>query len=171
MTIAFRMKATGLKTIRGQLERLKKEAEPGWQDGAASALVSEIKRRAPKDTTQYSKQWKVRRRRNRTKYKTVIHISPGNKKLPGANYGNKTYQDLFGWLEFTGTVKHEIVPRRARMLSWVDKNSGIRRFAMRVMHPGTKPTPHVRPAMRAILPREMQRAIKGIVNRHVWLKR
>ena len=172
MTIESKMMMTGLKTIRGQLERLAREGEKNWQDQAAKELVKEIKRTAPRDTGKYAQQWAIRKRKNMTKYKTVIHISVGKKKLPGKfNYDNTTYQQLFRWLEYTGTKSHIIRPRRAMMLSWIDKKSGVRRFALSVRHPGTKPEPHVRPAMRRILPREMQRAVKGIRQKHVWLKR
>ena len=168
--IDAKLNATGLKTIRGALERLQKENMKGWQDKAARELITEIKKTAPKDTGKYAQQWRVRRRNDRTKYKTVVHISPGTKKLPGVNYDNKTYQDLFTWLEFTGTKPHVIRPRRARMLHWIGKD-GMHHFRFEVHHPGTTATPHVRPAMRRILPRSMQRAIKGLKERHVWLRR
>lgn len=155
-----RLKATGLKTIRGQLERLQKEHASGWQDTVANSLVKEIREKAPKDTGKYAKSWTVKQRKNRTKYKTVIHIAP-----------SKKFQKLFGWLEFTGTIPHEILPVRALYLHWIDKETGMHHFRKRVWHPGTDPTPHVRPAMRKILPRSMQQAIKGISTKHVWLKR
>ena len=170
MPVDARLKATGLKTIRGALERLQREGVNNWQDIAARELVNEIKRTAPKDTGKYARQWKVDRRKNRTKFKTVIHISPGKKKLPGVNYDGSNYSDLYKWLEF-GTKPHMIYPRKAMMLSWVDKRSGIRRFAKSVHHPGTTAQPHVRPAMRRILPRSMQNIIKGIRNKHIWIKR
>ena len=167
-----KLQATGLKTIRGALERLQRENLKGWQDIASRELVREIQKTAPKDTGKYAKQWRVRRRNDRTKFKTVIHISPGVKKLPGPfNYDNATYQNLFEWLEFTGTKPHIIRPRKARMLHWVDKKTGMHHFRFSVRHPGTSAQPHVRPAMRRVLPRTMQRAFKGLRERHVWLKR
>lgn len=49
-----------------------------------------------------------------------------------------------------GTRPHEIRPRRARALYWVDGGGG--HFARLVHHPGTKPNPFVRRAVRPMEP-------------------
>lgn len=45
-----------------------------------------------------------------------------------------------------GTRPHEIRPRNARVLHWVDPKTGQDVFRPRVMHPGTRPRPYMRPA-------------------------
>lgn len=49
-----------------------------------------------------------------------------------------------------GTKPHEIRPRQARALYWVD--SGGSHFARLVHHPGTRPNPFVRRAVRPMEP-------------------
>lgn len=160
--------------IRNELTALKKEVnKTEWSNKVAKELVKEIKRRAPKDTGAYARQWAIRHRKRNTPYKTVIRISPGNRKLPGPyNYDNIRYDQLFKWLEFEGTQSHIITPRKASILRFeYPKGSGQIIFRHRVRHPGTKPTPHVRPAMRDILPHSMQRKFLDMKQRFVWLKR
>lgn len=49
-----------------------------------------------------------------------------------------------------GTRPHEIRPRNAKALYWVDR--GGSHFARLVHHPGTKPNPFVRRAVRPLVP-------------------
>lgn len=51
------------------------------------------------------------------------------------------------------TSPHTIVPKKAKMLSWVDKG-GVRRFARRVRHPGSRipARPYLFPALEKSLP-------------------
>jgi hypothetical protein len=56
---------------------------------------------------------------------------------PTASYGSH--------LEY-GTSPHEIRPRDARALHWIDGQGGGDVFARRVQHPGTAPYPYMRPA-------------------------
>ena len=56
--------------------------------------------------------------------------------------------------EFGGrTSPHTIVPRKASMLSWMDK-TGVRRYARRVRHPGSNipPRPYLYPGLQRALP-------------------
>lgn len=55
---------------------------------------------------------------------------------PTANYGAD--------VEY-GTRAHEIRPRNAKALHWVD-SEGQDQFRRRVWHPGTQPQPYMRPA-------------------------
>ena len=158
--------------VRSALQALKREGDPKWADRTARELVKDIKRTAPKDTGQYRTQWAVRQRKRGVKYKTVIHISPGTRKLPVPyNYDRKTYADLWKWLE-DGTIPHEIRPRKARILRFeYPQGSGQIMYRHVVQHPGTKPTRHAAKSMRRVLPREMKRTIKDVKKRHIWLKR
>lgn len=157
MTIKSSMNDTGLKTIRGQLQRLRNEADYTASEirkQAAKELLVEIKRTAPKDTGNFAKSFRMIHKKTRT------IITP-----------HKKYHKLFTWLEFTGTKPHEILPRRARVLHWVDKQTGLHHFRYRVWHPGTRATPFVRPAMRRILPKSMRGSLSGLTARHPWIKR
>lgn len=60
---------------------------------------------------------------------------------PTANYG--------GVIEY-GSRPHEIRPRNAKALHWVDGEGGDQ-FRRRVWHPGTQPYPYMRPAFDAAI--------------------
>ena len=77
---------------------------------------------------------------------------------------------LFQWLEFTGTVPHIIVPVRANVLHWIDKETGGHRFAMKVHHPGTQATPHVRKVMKMILKEIQEYWFKIAKQELTWLR-
>ena len=78
---------------------------------------------------------------------------------------------LFMWLEFTGTVPHTIVPKGPGYpLHWIDKETGGHRFAMKVRHPGTKPTPHVQKIMRILL-KEIQQYYYDMARKELgWIR-
>lgn len=159
------LRSTNLRTVRGALTRLRAEGNKKWPDVAARALVKEIKRRAPVDTGQYRSQWQVRNRKRSTPYKTVIRVSPGKRKLPGVNYDNSNYSDLWGWLE-RGTKSHTIRVRKARALHW-EHPAGTHHFRQEVRHPGTARQPHTAPAIKKVMPREARVAVKGMRNRFI----
>ena len=123
-------------------------------------LKQEIKRTAPKDTGKYAKSWRASQVRWGTGAdKPKLILAPAKK-----------YYNLMIWLEFTGTKPHIIKPKKAKMLSWIDKKTGKRRFAMKVRHPGTKPQPHLRPAIRKVLPRSVSAGIDVLKQKHIWLE-
>ena len=77
---------------------------------------------------------------------------------------------LMIWLEFTGTIPHVIVPVRANVLHWIDRETGGHRFSMKVHHPGTQATPHVRKCIKLTL-RELQKYYYSEIKRDVkWLE-
>ena len=48
-----------------------------------------------------------------------------------------------------GTRPHEIRAKHAKALHWVDPETGEDVFRRKVMHPGTRPQPYMRPAFAA----------------------
>lgn len=55
-------------------------------------------------------------------------------------------KELFGWLEHTGTVDHDVEAKNAKTLHWKDE-AGVDHFAFRTHPSGMKPQPHLRPAL------------------------
>ncbi len=70
---------------------------------------------------------------DRKQIRIQVEMTNRNKSL--GKYG-KTVGDLWGWIN-KGTRPHRIVPRFARVLSWIG-TSGKRIFSKVVWHPGTK---------------------------------
>ena len=75
---------------------------------------------------------------------------------------------LMIWLEFTGTKPHIIVPVRAQALHWIN-DAGQDVYAMEVHHPGTKPQPHLRPAIKKFLPKWRDYIFKLLQTEHTWI--
>ena len=148
-----------LRAIFDDFKNLGVEYKEAVAEDAAQNLKKEIQRTAPKDSGKYAKSWRIKQTRWGTgKDKPRLILSPAKK-----------YHDLMVWLEFTGTKPHIILPRRAKVLHWIDKSTGQHRFSMRVRHPGTKPQPHIRPALRKILPRSVSAGINVIKQKYVYL--
>ena len=80
------------------------------------------------------------------------------------------FGDLFTWLEFSGTQAHVIVPRKAKVLHWIDPATGKDVFRMRVNHPGFKARPFARPGLDKTLPSAAGEAIGQISRKHKWIK-
>ena len=96
----------------------------------ANFLITEIQRRAPIRTGAYARSWRIRNQTSNTI--TVRSSAP---------------PWLFIVLEF-GSRGHLIVPKERKTLRFLDGAEVI--FAQSANHPGTKPKPHVRPALRAL---------------------
>ena len=99
---------------------------------AQMELKRELRRRSPKDTTKYAESWKLG---PRTPRKAKVETRQGF---------------LFKILEFTGSKPHIIRAKKANALHWIDKQTGGHRFAKFVHHPGFRPIPHARPAVKTI---------------------
>lgn len=104
----------------------------------ANYLITEIQRRAPRRTGSYARSWRIRNQ-------TATTITVRSSAPPW----------LFIVLEF-GTRGHLIVPRTTRVLRFTQGSEVI--FATSANHPGTRPFPHVRPALRAL-----KRAAPGMI--------
>ena len=104
--------------------------------GAEKLLFEITAKDIPFDTGRYRKSWK----KNKPKKETISVETPMGQ--------------LMIWLEFTGTVPHEIVPKRPGYpLHWIDPDTGEDVFRYKVWHPGTTATPHLRPAIKRFLPK------------------
>lgn len=90
-------------------------------------MTKRFRRLCPKDTGAYAKSWKV--------------------EIKGDSLVATTTQgDIMTFLE-EGTKPHIIRAKYARFLRWEDENGNVH-FAKQVMHPGTKPQPHVQKILR-----------------------
>ena len=80
------------------------------------------------------------------------------------------YGALFRFLEYSGTQSHIIVPVKARVLHWIDPDTGKDMFRYRVRHPGTSPTPFARPGIRKVAPSALHDAFRDLTRRLPWLR-
>ena len=143
---------TNVSAMRSSLRALAREdVIHGAADIAETRMLKHIAARAPRRTGAYASSF-GRRRWSR-----------------GLRLVTK-YGMLMRWLEYTGTRPHIIVPRRARVLHWID-DAGRDVFSMRVRHPGTSPVPHIRPGLRRVVPGTVHDYIAGLIRRHRWLRR
>ena len=141
------MRVTFRDTLTPALDEMKKQLQPSATDKRdrkaekkfAERLLAEIRRRAPKDTGEYAKSWHIEERRD-------------------GFYVVTDDSTLYDILEYTGSVPHDIYPRYASVLHWIDRDTGQDRYAAHVRHPGFKPIPHVRPALRAVQKRAAKEA-------------
>ena len=140
------------KKIIPEIRKLEKFnlAKKCLQHGA-ELLQRELRKDAPHRTGKYVNSWKTRKPK---KDSITIETPMGQLML---------------WLEFTGTRPHVIVPRRAKVLKWVNRETGQDVYAMKVNHPGTKPQPHLRPFIKKILPKWIDYTFTQIKKEHVWL--
>lgn len=97
----------------------------------AESLLTEIKKRAPKDTGDYAKSWKI----------TKID---GDEAVISTDQGK-----LYVILEFTGAQPHRIRPRDPDGVLVFEVN-GKKVFTKYADHPGQPTQPHVRPAIKKI---------------------
>jgi len=104
----------------------------------ANFLITEIQRRAPIRTGAYARSWRITSQ-------TTTTITVRSSAPPW----------LFIILEF-GSRGHLIVPRNREALRFQVGSEVI--FRTSTNHPGTKPKPHVRPALRAL-----KRAAPGMI--------
>lgn len=88
---------------------------------------------------------KIPRKTGKTAGKLKAHLTHGLGRVRVEITGDKVAM----WL-ITGTKAHEIRPRRASALRWVDHTG--EHFATRVQHPGTKGKDWRRPAMAMAKP-------------------
>lgn len=101
------------------------------------------------------------------KVKAPVGKKPGSGKLrdsityrhyPGYSASSIRFGSRVPYAEYVedGTPPHLIYPRSARVLSWRGKG-GDQVHARFVSHPGTKPNPFARNAVRAMVPFMQQR--------------
>ena len=117
------------------------------------ALYKEITQKdMPYNTGNYKRSWKKKKPKNHT---ITVETPMGQ---------------LMIWLEFTGTKPHIIVPKGPGYpLHWVDPDTGEHRYAMKVNHPGTNPTPHLRPAIEKFLPKWEDYIMRKISKYYRWI--
>ena len=152
------MNATGLKTVKGQLERLRRDGNftaKQIRAQCAKELVKELRKTAPKDTGEYSKSIQIKSNR-----KTRSVIGPTRKR-------NITIHDYIT----QGTKPHPIVPVKAKALHWVDKHTGQHHFSQYVWHPGTAKNDYMKKALKKILPKAFRNSLAGITKKHAWLRK
>lgn len=128
----------------------------------ASRFLDKLTKFAPIDTGEYLRSWRVIAQESNR-----IVIAPSN--IPrigtrgsplggggGNSTGNLTNQQLAVILEFSGANQHEIRPRTPGGALRVTSGGGEFFFTL-VNHPGTRPRPHIRPALA-----ELMREAKGV---------
>lgn len=139
--------------IRNALDALAKDPLPSRvADIAENKMLKEIHSRAPSKTGKY-----------RSSFKRVKSYKQGMRL-------ETPYGELMGFLEFTGTQAHVIVPVKAKVLHWLDPETGQHMFRYRVRHPGTRPSPHLRPALRKVAPSAVNEAMLELKRRHPWIR-
>ena len=115
-------------------------------------LLEELKKKCPKDTGKYAQSWRIERS---SKYEFRFVTTMGK---------------LFRILEYHGSKPHIIEPVRARVLHWIDKETGGHRFAKRVQHPGFAALPHVRPFRDRQLPKIRDEILQALRRKYKWIR-
>ena len=149
MQIAVKFDFTQLKQEIQSLKRL--DTNPFWSAQSKKSLKA-FKEKVPIDTGDYKKSWKIKKS---NKNGFVLETDKGF---------------LFDLLEFQGARPHVIEPVRAKVLHWIDKETGQDRFAMRVQHPGFEKIPHARPFIKNNLPIIAQNFLKYMAAKKEWVK-
>lgn len=129
-----------VRNPRFKAEMGRAENARAWQEAAAAIGTSALQAAAPKETGFLT-----------ARIEADPHPTEARVRFR-ANVGQPPY----GLFQEVGTglygpLRRWITPRRARMLSWVDSNTGLRRFARRVR--GTAPKRYFRTAMTAVFAR------------------
>ena len=106
-------------------------------DAMGNHLINLIRMRAPQNTGDYAKSWRLK------------HVSTDTRKV------TSPMGDLYIILEFRGAKRHEILAgilsgkSSKKALHYTDEH-GVEHFYVRIDHPGFKNTPHVRPAVQQL---------------------